>query len=44
VVVPLGKLYNVWLKANLFAGRILHKGDFNITRFFGIKVPFGSAP
>jgi hypothetical protein len=33
-------MYNIRLKANLFAGGIFHKGDFNIA----IKGAIGSAP
>jgi hypothetical protein len=37
-------LKDIWLKVNLLAGRIFHKGDFNITHLVSIKVVIGNAP
>ncbi len=37
-------LHNVQLKANLLAGGILHKGDFNVPHLVSIKGAIGSAP
>jgi hypothetical protein len=32
---PLVVLNNIWLKTDLLAGRVLHKGDFNFTHLIG---------
>jgi hypothetical protein len=37
-------LYNVQLKADLLAGRVLHKRDFNVTHLFCDKGAIGSDP
>jgi hypothetical protein len=37
-------LKDTQLKADLLAGRILHKGDFNVTHLVPIKGAVGSAP
>jgi hypothetical protein len=37
-------LYNIWLKADLLADRVLHKGDFNVTDLICDEGAIGSAP
>jgi hypothetical protein len=37
-------LYNVQLKADLLAGRVLHKIDFNVAHLVCDKGAIGSAP
>jgi hypothetical protein len=37
-------LYNVRLKADLLAGQLLHKRDFNVTHLVCDKGAVGSAP
>ncbi len=37
-------LYNVRLKADLLAGRVLHKRDFNVAHLVCYKDAIGSAP
>jgi hypothetical protein len=41
---PVVILNNIWLKANLLAGGIFHKGDFNIIHLVSIKGAIGNAP
>jgi hypothetical protein len=37
-------LYNIRLKANLLAGRVLHKRDFNVAHLVCDEGAIGSAP
>jgi hypothetical protein len=37
-------LYNVWLKADLLAGRVLHKRYFNVAHHVCDEGAIGSAP
>jgi hypothetical protein len=36
-------LHNIWLKASLLAGGVLHKGDSNVTHLVSMKGAIGSA-
>jgi hypothetical protein len=37
-------LHNIQLKADLLTGRVIYKGDLNVTNLVSVKCAIGSAP